>query len=74
MKFKLGFAIAAVATVALAPMTAAAHDNGYNHRHQSSGDDQLATARSVTANAPVKAIANGQRASKKRGGLHELLL
>jgi len=33
MNFKLGFAIAAVITVAAAPI-ASAHDNGYNHRHQ----------------------------------------
>ena len=43
MNFKLGFAIAAVITVAAAPI-ASAHDNGYNHRHQgsqSNGDQQL---------------------------------
>jgi len=42
MNFKLGFAIAAVITVAAAPI-ASAHDNGYNHRHQGNynGDQQL---------------------------------
>ncbi len=42
MNFKLGFAIAAVITVAAAPI-ASAHDNGYNHSHQSrsNGDQQL---------------------------------
>ena len=32
---------AAIAVITLAPITAAAHDNGYNHRHQSNGDQQL---------------------------------
>lgn len=42
MNFKLGFAIAAVISVAAAPI-ASAHDNGYNHSHQnrSNGDQQL---------------------------------
>ena len=43
MNFKLGFAIAAVVTLAAAPI-ASAHDNGYNHSHQGSqnnGDRQL---------------------------------
>ena len=42
MTFKLGFALAAVITVAAAPI-ASAHDNGYHHSHQSrsNGDDQL---------------------------------
>jgi len=42
MNFKLGFAIAAVITVAAAPI-ASAHDNGYHHSHQnrSNGDQQL---------------------------------
>ena len=43
MNFKLGFAIAAVITVAAAPI-ASAHDNGYHHSHQShsNGNQQLA--------------------------------
>jgi len=45
MQFKVGFIIASVATLACMPLTASAHDNGYNHRHQgqshSNGDDQL---------------------------------
>lgn len=41
MRFKIGFAIAAVATVAVAPIAASAHDNGYHHTHQRSGDQQL---------------------------------
>jgi len=42
MNFKLGFAIAAVVTIAAAPI-ASAHDNGYHHSHQnrSNGDNQL---------------------------------
>jgi len=42
MKFTLGFVVAAVTTVALAPI-ASAHDNGYHHTHQSrsNGDQQL---------------------------------
>jgi hypothetical protein len=42
MQFKIGFAIAAVATVSLAPIAASAHNTGYHHTHQrSNGDDQL---------------------------------
>ena len=43
MRFKLGYTIAAIATVALAPIAASAHDNGYNHYHQrsSNGDNQV---------------------------------
>ena len=44
MKFKVGFVLAAVATIAAAPI-ASAHDTGFNHSHQSSsssnGDRQL---------------------------------
>ena len=42
MKFKVGFVLAAVATIAAAPI-ASAHDNGYNHSHQSNsnGNNQL---------------------------------
>jgi hypothetical protein len=43
MKFKLGFALAAIVTIAAAPV-ASAHDNGYHHSHQShsGGNQQLA--------------------------------
>jgi len=40
MNFKLGFAIAAVVTLAAAPI-ASAHDNGYNHSHQGSQNNGL---------------------------------
>ncbi len=40
MTYKIAYA-AAIAVITLAPITAAAHDNGYNHRHQSNGDQQL---------------------------------
>jgi len=42
MTHKFGLAVIALASIAFAPI-ASAHDNGYNHRHQSSsgGDDQL---------------------------------
>lgn len=42
MTFKTGFALAAIMTLAAAPI-AAAHDNGFNHVHQSSnnGNQQL---------------------------------
>lgn len=42
MTLKYGIALAAVAAFTVVPMSASAHDNGYNHRHQNSnGDDQL---------------------------------
>ena len=42
MTFKLGFSLAAIISIGIAPI-AAAHDNGFNHSHQSSsnGDRQL---------------------------------
>jgi len=36
MNFKIGFALAAIVTVAVAPI-ASAHDNGYHHSHQNRG-------------------------------------
>jgi len=43
MKFKIGFALAAVVSLAVAPM-ASAHNTGFNHVHQSNnnGGQQLA--------------------------------
>ena len=35
MKYKLGFALAAIVTIAAAPV-ASAHNTGYNHTHQKS--------------------------------------
>ncbi len=40
MRFKIGFTLAAIASVAIAPVAASAHDNGYRHYHQNSNGDQ----------------------------------
>lgn len=43
MKFKVGCVIATVAALTAMPVTASAHDNGYQHSHhkQNNGDQQL---------------------------------
>jgi hypothetical protein len=41
MRFKIGFTLAAITAVSIAPIAASAHDNGYHHTHQRSGDNQL---------------------------------
>lgn len=60
MTYKIGLALVVTAAVSFMPMTASAHDNGYNHRHQTNQNDQL-------AGGVIGAIAGGVIGSQLAG-------